>query len=309
MGNDVVRLTFNRPALKWSPGQHAFITIPSVATLRYEQHPFTLASTPDDSGNAVCIIRAHRGFTRRLAEVAETTVRTHIEGPYGLAQNLNHFDSVLLVAGGTGITFALSHFLSILKDAREDSTAVQRLHLVWNVRHHTDITWIAPLLNNAFELGLGGTSVTIDVHVTRSAAAASPNAVQLSALDEKDAHPDATDDNVNDGSPGSNTPTVTSSSSNSAKDKEGVIGTWSDTGVSPGIAAVLHMHRGRSHLDTILAADVATTRGAGAGLGMAVCGPTALVIDARHAVSNVNTVAKVWKGQTPVWFYSGNFGF
>ena len=63
LGPDVVRLTIHRPLLTWGPGQHAWITMPSVALLRYEQHPFSFANIPNKDGksDAVFVVRGHKG--------------------------------------------------------------------------------------------------------------------------------------------------------------------------------------------------------------------------------------------------------
>jgi ferredoxin-NADP reductase len=90
----------------------------------------------------------------------------------------------VLIAGGTGITSVLSQFLGLLSTVHERPS--QTLRLVWNVRDASNISWITPLLEQAFALdamqarrasgpldtekngssGLDG-RIRIDLHVTQ----------------------------------------------------------------------------------------------------------------------------------------------
>jgi len=287
---NVVRIAFNRPLLKWSPGQHVYLTMPEVATLRYEQHPFTLASCPDDTGNAVCIVRAQTGFTRRIVEsisAGTATFRTYVEGPYGMSPDMNHYDSVVLIAGGTGITFALSHFLQIVKNVRAGKSAVKSLRLVWNIRQAENVSWIAPLVNAALSTAIPGLSVRLDAYVTRSAVGGGSDADSPTTLT-----PTASDEDI------------------SEKTKE-TSGLAALAGLNGAAAAITTFHQGRSDIEHILRHEVASPAATGpaGGLGVAVCGPTTLAVDARRAVCKVNTMSAVMKGQPEIGFYSGNFGF
>lgn len=62
-------------ALRWHPGDHAFIRMPALSVL--DNHPFTIASVPSSSPSAATatntltfLIRTHAGFTSRLAALA-----------------------------------------------------------------------------------------------------------------------------------------------------------------------------------------------------------------------------------------------
>ncbi|KAL1408716.1 ferric-chelate reductase Frp1 [Vanrija albida] len=299
---NVVRITVNRPILRWIPGQHAYVTMPQVAALRYEQHPFTLATIPDESGDAVFIVRAQTGFTRRLVNSLTTDVTTdinaYIEGPYGTTHRMNHFDTVVLVAGGTGITYALSHLLDIIKHGREGNTAVGVVHLVWNVRQGANVAWIAPFINAALEKGSGNTRVVLSVYITRSHASDEPNA---DGTDDADVDPNGVD-----------TPATGSDSSTTEvneKDRDHSEKYVAASGLSPAAAAVTRFYHGRSHVEHILRSDLAASTADGAGLGVAVCGPTSLLLDSRRAVFKVNSASAVLQGQKPLSLHCQTFGW
>lgn len=304
---DVLRVTVNRPLLRWSPGQHAFLTMPQVAGLRYEQHPFTMANVPDGTGNAVFLLRAQNGFTRRLvnklADDVSTSINTYVEGPYGISHDMNHYDSVLLVAGGTGVTFALSHLLSIIKAGREGKTAVSHVRLVWNVREARHARWIVPLLNDAIGAGVGGVSVSVDFYITRSEASGEPEEKGHTA--DRDPAPDATY------SPATSSPSGSSTGVDQDDEEKPRVGDKLalEAGLNAAAAAVARFHNGRSHLEHILREDVGASAVDAAGVHVAVCGPTSLALDTRRAVCKVNSSAAVLRGQNPVTFYSETFGW
>lgn len=128
------------------------------------------------------------GFTRQLLRAAEDpsclALRLRLEGPYGHSHPLEHYTSVLLVSGGTGVTFGLSHLLSLLRSVRAGQAATRSIKMVWHVRHAEDIAWITPLLDSAFaerqgtsgSKGLDGIGVKVElqVWVTRSKSSGEP---------------------------------------------------------------------------------------------------------------------------------------
>lgn len=123
ISQDTVRLTLRR-RFTWTPGQHAYVILPSVSTLPTEAHPFTIASIPKklegtDDKEVVFLIRGRSGFTRRLKDHASrngegsNTVPALLDGPYGCPPNLNTFTTCVLIAGEWLIQLFLSHLISL----------------------------------------------------------------------------------------------------------------------------------------------------------------------------------------------------
>jgi len=103
--------------------------MPSVSTLPFEAHPFTIASfdssllsatkLEDQSESSenyetqvlasgapfwkelVFLVNIHGGFTKKLKEVAATKgqVKVFVDGPYGLSSDLSSYDMSVSVAG------------------------------------------------------------------------------------------------------------------------------------------------------------------------------------------------------------------
>lgn len=166
---NMTRITIENPPLRWSAGQHVFLTCHALAPL--QAHPFTIASIPED-GKLEFLVKSKLGGTKRFFRHAEKsqslpvasgdlhqrhTRSVILEGPYGRIRPLRQFDSVFLVAGGSGATFTVPLMRDIvscwLKNAhtRIDSckhpafvfqgAATRCVRFVWAVKSHEQYDW------------------------------------------------------------------------------------------------------------------------------------------------------------------------
>ncbi|OAA61843.1 ferric reductase transmembrane component 4 precursor [Niveomyces insectorum RCEF 264] len=137
------------------PGQHYYLYQPF--TLRgWENHPFSLAAfgpataAGADSGEQqlVFFARPHDGWTRRLQKQCQAAPehviqpQLFIEGPYGHRSPVHLFDTVVLVAGGSGITSALPYVLEHVRRAGVGRTKTTKLQLVWSTRQRAMIDYM-----------------------------------------------------------------------------------------------------------------------------------------------------------------------
>jgi predicted ferric reductase len=134
------RITIPNPPFRtWSPGQHVFLSIPSIAP--FQSHPFTIASAPSAPvKELVFVVRAHSGFSRRLydcatrllprtaAPSAENPYTAILDGPYGCPPNFLQYDTLVLIAGSTGCTFTISILRHTLHSA--SSHGVRRIQFM-----------------------------------------------------------------------------------------------------------------------------------------------------------------------------------
>jgi NAD(P)H-flavin reductase len=151
-GNDNL-MTFTIPTrMRWDAGQHVFLRLPGCDPVA--SHPFTIASLPADEQNAadpekadrgggkntmVFLVRAQKGFTERLHAKALKMAGSGqalafpaiIDGPYGHSPDYVGFHSVMLVAGGTGISFALPILQRILRDIESGISSCKHIELIW----------------------------------------------------------------------------------------------------------------------------------------------------------------------------------
>ncbi|KAI8973097.1 iron reductase [Trametes punicea] len=195
----MIRLRLKRPPhFRWTPGQEAFLVMPTVSRLIIESHPFTIASvdtrytlgdrqtsrTPDgeksDSDSSsdpdataywnelVFLIQVREGFTRRLARIAEKEekVKVLVDGPYGFPPNLGGDDTVVLIAGGSGVSYTLSIFLGVLGQVKRRNSKCRRAVFIWAIRDASCMEWISDALTRALELAPAEIDISIRIFVT-----------------------------------------------------------------------------------------------------------------------------------------------
>ena len=139
---NLVCLRLRRPShFEWSPGQTAYLTMPGVSTIPFEAHPFTIASidtTRDDTQGGITpitnkesfagtgkpcwkelvfFINVHGGFTKKLGNAAQKgeKVKVFVDGPYGKSPDLKDYETSVLIAGGSGVSFTLPLFLDCIR--------------------------------------------------------------------------------------------------------------------------------------------------------------------------------------------------
>lgn len=71
----------------------------------------------------------------------EVTVRVMIDGPYGgCSIDLGDYQTVILFAGGSGVTFTLGLLDDIVgrcvRQGRRNGEVTRRIEFVWCIRHH-----------------------------------------------------------------------------------------------------------------------------------------------------------------------------
>ena len=114
------------------PGSHAFLWIPGVSF--FQRHPFTVVS----SSPATFFVKAQDGLTRRLYDAARKNpggkFRASVEGGYGNVPKAQDYDDVIVVAGGSGVTFSMAMAQDWTRKHREASDQ-GTLTFVWTVPH------------------------------------------------------------------------------------------------------------------------------------------------------------------------------
>jgi len=177
-----LKITFPNPAhLKWSAGQHFYLILPGMSRLPWEAHPFTATTI---SGELTFIVRVRDGFTKLMKDKVDEERKARglgieegedvginvmgvVEGPYGIGRDLSRFNGVLILAGGSGISFAVAHLLQIIREAREGKSKVSHVKVVWMVKSRLHLNWISPiLLEHAQDLP-PNLNISLHIHVTK----------------------------------------------------------------------------------------------------------------------------------------------
>lgn len=200
------RVTFDiRGSWPKGPGHHIYAYIPALSL--WMSHPFSVAwvdrhtsrsgcsnptlsnvetltpSPSNDSGVAVrgrskntrtsisCIVAARSGMTAALFRKAcrsPISLSAFVEGPYGGLENMRSYGTVLLFAGGVGITHQLSHVHDIVSAWSEGACSTRKIILIWTVRSVEQLEWVRPYMDELLEMPTWGNSLKMSFYVTRS---------------------------------------------------------------------------------------------------------------------------------------------
>ncbi|KAI1783527.1 ferric reductase NAD binding domain-containing protein [Ganoderma leucocontextum] len=173
----------------WRPGQHFFVRFLDLGVHAASSHPFTIASLPDvisdsekRSGERVMEVyaRIHGGITARLAAVAQSgslkTSRVLLDGPYGgFEGNIKAYDRVLLLAGGSGVSFVVPILLDLVRSFNTSLNKCGKVHLVWAVRTNgmspDGLSWFDEVISSAVQAAPEQLSIDVSYYVSDTAAA------------------------------------------------------------------------------------------------------------------------------------------
>ncbi|KAJ6083836.1 hypothetical protein N7467_007971 [Penicillium canescens] len=175
--------------MKWTPGQHVFVRFLTSDLHLLTAHPFTISSacrTPGKPSELAFYIKPRGGVTRRLRAMAAKspgcTKKILIEGPYGGVSepHMAQFDSILVIAGGSGGGFSLAMVDEALRltgmapSANEkDRSHSRNLQVVFSTRDHTMADWYIEEIESRISQSTmlstdpdNGFETSVSVHVT-----------------------------------------------------------------------------------------------------------------------------------------------
>ena len=279
----------------WAPGQHVFLRFLVLGVHGLTSHPFTICSVTDaENPQMVFYMKPHRGFTQRLAHLAEQkpggAVRVFVEGPYsGVmhgagAASFADYDEAILIAGGSGAGFLLALVEDTLRRATKHAL---NLRIVLATPSPAVAQWIASQLHALFDrypLDVQPhLTVAASVHVSGLATgsdtdlrlAKQPSQRQQEAPVDEKADP---------------TPTISVAAPPPSSD-------------APQRVAIV---TGRPDLGAFVRGETTAGRGS-TRVGIAVCGPHSMLSDVRVAAAAAQLkVAKGERGE--LFMHSEHFG-
>lgn len=125
------RVTLAKPPAGLASGKHCFVWIPRVRAC--EAHPFTVSSRDP----LEFFVASHGGFTRDLHEYAMShpgiPLQASVEGAYGALPDATRYNTVVLVAGGSGASFTFGLALDMLSKLPTDAS--RHIVFVWVIRY------------------------------------------------------------------------------------------------------------------------------------------------------------------------------
>jgi predicted ferric reductase len=171
----------------WLAGQHVRLRV-FFFNRMFESHPLTILSAPPSHSclsspgfllAARCDgdwTQALNNYTRKEQERLQINkkfqgdssafVQVMLDGPYGGSSvDLGLYESVLLIAGGSGVTFTLGLLDDIIgrcvKLGRSQGERTRRIEFTWCIRSFGQIQWFAPML---IDIATAAANSTIDLH-------------------------------------------------------------------------------------------------------------------------------------------------
>lgn len=172
-GDDVVvRLDFDFEHSAWQPGQHFYLTFPSLSI--WQAHPYTPSSSPNPRSNVqhhTYIIRTRNGQSGKLAEFANGTIPVILTGPYGKAFPAHDTQNMLAVAGGTGVSFTIPAAIAALRQIIVPQATVD---FIWVVRRAADLRWLETEMAELKSMLRNNPGLLISIFVTRESTAQLP---------------------------------------------------------------------------------------------------------------------------------------
>ncbi|KAK6335638.1 hypothetical protein TWF696_002405 [Orbilia brochopaga] len=172
LSTEAARITLDMPRpFRFRPGQHVYLYLPTITGL--QSHPFSVAWADEtaplvwkggDSKEELphnrqdiygpqkttveLIVRRRTGATDKIFRKAaastdgSVTVRALVEGPYGTYQSLSSYGTVILFAGGVGITHQLPNVLELVQGYIDGTIATRKVVLVWVLQNPEHLQWV-----------------------------------------------------------------------------------------------------------------------------------------------------------------------
>lgn len=153
------------------------MAIPTIATIAEVTHKAESAniSLPRDAAvtSVSLVMRARTGMTRQLynkacaAPAGKITTWGAIEGPYGGHETMSSYGTVLLFAGGVGITHCVGYVHHLLLQYQAGVSSTQKILLVWSVPNTEALEWVRTWMDQILRMEHRREVLRIQLFVTK----------------------------------------------------------------------------------------------------------------------------------------------
>lgn len=167
-----------RPSLVQRPsnfskasGTNAMAT---VAEATHKQQSTNIALTQDSEVNSISLVmRARTGMTRKLYDKANAsstgkiTLRGFVEGPYGGHESMSSYGTLILFAGGVGITHCVGYVRHHLLQYQRGLASTQKILLVWSVPNTEALEWVRIWMDKILRMEGRRDVLRIQLYITK----------------------------------------------------------------------------------------------------------------------------------------------
>lgn len=104
------------------------------------------------------VIAARTGMTRKLYNKAHASeggvirLSGYVEGPYAGHDSLKSYGTVVLFAGGAGITHHLVQIRHLIAASQAGTVATRKIVLIWSVRSVEMLSWVRPWMDEILKM-------------------------------------------------------------------------------------------------------------------------------------------------------------
>lgn len=160
--------------VNWIAGQHVKLRVFFTKSRVFESHPFTILVAPQGtscfsssspSGGLILGAKVAGDWTKALNNYAQEfsedgippTVSVMLDGPYGgCSVDLGTYETVVLVAGGSGITFTLGLLDDLVGRCvnlgRRGGERTRVVEFIWYIRDFSSFSWFKAMLMDVAQL-------------------------------------------------------------------------------------------------------------------------------------------------------------
>lgn len=167
--------TFGPRTSKHYPGKGATLHSLAQAAKTVHQPDSTNAIHTRDSSITTLslVIRARTGMTRRMYnKVAKADKKSFvtwgaIEGPYGGHESLSSYGTVLLFAGGVGITHCIGYIHHLMLQYQAGICSTRKILLIWSVPNTESLEWVRDWMDQVLRMEFRRDVLRIQLFITK----------------------------------------------------------------------------------------------------------------------------------------------
>ena len=149
-------------------------SLKTIVEQTHKQESTNIALTRDAEVTSISLVmRARTGMTKKLFDKAsasptrEITTWGAIEGPYGGHDPMTSYGTVVLFAGGVGITHCVGYIHHLLLRYQAGTTSTQKMLLVWSVPNTEALEWVRKWMNQILRMEGRREVLRIQLYVTK----------------------------------------------------------------------------------------------------------------------------------------------
>lgn len=133
----LLRISLRRP-VHVHAGQYVFLYVPGISCFSFLQnHPFMVVSwNSDPTSELEIFVQGGKGFSKKLVQcLVGRKLRAFVTGPFGLAEPMKQFRSVILFATESGIASFIARLRELVSEHGSSNCFNTRTHLIWQVQN------------------------------------------------------------------------------------------------------------------------------------------------------------------------------